>query len=207
MAKYALARVSTEEQNEERQVEMFLALGIPLQNILVEKESGKSTARVEFHRFIKKLKQSDVLYIENVDRLARDYDGILNIWHTLTRKGVIIKVLDTPILDTDTDNNDLSARYMRDNFLLTQAFKAESDWHLIKKRQSGGIATAKARGTHLGRPKKPFKFKKKDFAVIQRWKKREITTTEAMKLLRRGRTSFYDLVKIYEQKAKGGEIK
>jgi DNA invertase Pin-like site-specific DNA recombinase len=208
MGKHALARVSTKEQNEKRQVNMFLALGVPIQNIFVEKESGKSTTRVKFHKFIKKLKQGDTLYIENIDRLARDYDGILDLWHTLTKKkGVVMKVLDTPLLDTDNPASDLLSKFIRNIILHILAFQAELEWVKIKSRQAQGIATAKKDGKHLGRPKKPLVIKKRDFEIIAQWKNGDISEAKAMKRLRRGKANFYKLVKIYEQKIKDGDVR
>ena len=123
---YALIRVSTEEQNERRQVVRMLELGISKKNIIIEKESGKSTIRTKYRRLVRRLKIGDVLYIENIDRLARDYDSIISQWHKLAlEKGVTIKVLDTPMLDTDQTNNDLTSKFMRNILLHVQAFQAE----------------------------------------------------------------------------------
>ena len=105
---YALIRVSTGEQNEERQVIRMNELGIPQKNIVIEKESGKSKIRAKYQRLVKRLRTGDILYIENTDRLSRDYDGIIDEWNKLVKqKGIIIKVLDTPMLDTDQNCNDL----------------------------------------------------------------------------------------------------
>ncbi|MCL1827710.1 MAG: recombinase family protein [Candidatus Cloacimonetes bacterium] len=189
---FALIRVSTEEQNEARQVVRMEKLGIPKRNIIIEKESGKSKERVKFHRLIKRLKQGDTLYIENLDRLARDYDSILSHWNTLTKqKGVILKILDTPMLDTDQDNNDLATRFMRDIFLLTQAFQAESEWHKIKVRQAQGIAVAKASGKNCGRPKSIRT--KRQIKIARQYLNREISLNTALQLLKIKKSTFYKL--------------
>ncbi|MDR1463882.1 MAG: recombinase family protein [Oscillospiraceae bacterium] len=108
---YALIRVSTKKQNETRQVKRMRELGISKENIVIEKESGKSTVRSKYRNLVKRLKKGDTLYIENIDRLSRDYDGIIDEWHELTKqKGVIIKVLDTPLLDTDHRDKSLLMR-------------------------------------------------------------------------------------------------
>jgi DNA invertase Pin-like site-specific DNA recombinase len=198
---YALIRVSTEEQNEARQVVRMEKLGIPKRNIIIEKESGKSTVRVKFHKLIKNLKQADTLYIENIDRLARDYDGILKYWHTITQKGVTVKVLDTPMLDTDLDNNDLTSRFMRDIFLLTQAFQAESEWQKIKSRQAQGIAAAKASGKICGRPKSVRT--KKQIKIARQYLNREIPLDMALQSLGLKRTAFYGLCRMVGE---NGEI-
>jgi DNA invertase Pin-like site-specific DNA recombinase len=191
MALYATARVSTEEQNETRQVERFLKLGVPLENILIEKESGKSTARIKYKSFLKRLRRGDTLYIENIDRLSRDYDGILREWHRLKEMGVIVKVLDTPSLDTDTAINDLSDKFTRDMLLLVQAFQAEAEWQKIKSRQAQGIAVAKASGKKLGRPKS--KITKRQIKIAGQYLNREISLDMALQLLKVKRSAFYAL--------------
>ena len=189
---YSLIRVSTEEQNEERQIVRMLKLGIPRSNIIIEKESGKSTVRKKYHALVKKLRTGDILYIENIDRLSRDYDGILDEWHKLTKqKGVIIKVLDTPILDTDNTNNDLLSRFIRNIILHILAFQAESEWHKIKSRQAQGIAVAKASGKHLGRPKTLRT--DREMEIIKQYQSHDIALDTALALLNLKKTAFYDL--------------
>jgi len=192
MATYALIRVSTEEQNEERQLIAMLNLGIPKANIVIEKESGKSTVRTKYKNLVKRLRSGDTLYIENIDRLSRDYDGILTEWHNLTKiKGVIIKVLDTPLLDTDNPASDLLSRFIRNNILHTLAFNAELEWHRIKKRQAEGIANAKAKGRNLGRPKSVIT--EKDIRVVTQYQAQEIALDIALSLLDIKKSAFYNL--------------
>ena len=189
---YALIRVSTEEQNEERQVIRMTGLGIPKDNIIIEKESGKSTGRAKYKSLVKKLKSGDALYIENLDRLSRDYDGILREWNILTKqKGVTVKILDTPFLDTDQSDNDLSARFMRDIFLLIQAFQAESEWQKIKVRQAQGIAVAKLKGKNLGRPKSVIT--DKEVEIVKQYQDQEIALDIALALLGIKKSAFYNL--------------
>jgi DNA invertase Pin-like site-specific DNA recombinase len=189
---YALIRVSTEEQNEERQVIRMINLGIPKENITIEKESGKSTVRKKYKSLIKKLRSGDTLYIENLDRLSRDYDGILREWNILTKqKGVTVKILDTPFLDTDQADNDLSARFMRDIFLLIQAFQAESEYQKIKTRQAQGIAVAKASGKNLGRPKAVISDKEAE--IVKQYQAQEIALDIALALLGLKKSAFYNL--------------
>ena len=192
---YALIRVSTEEQNEERQVIKMLKLGILKENIVIEKESGKSKSRKKYHNLVKKLKVGDILYIENVDRLSRDYDGIINEWDKLTkRKSIVIKVLDTPILDTDHTDNSLLMRFIRDIVLRILAYQAESEWHKIKDRQAQGIAVAKANGKHLGRPKS--KKTEEEIDIANKYLDGDITFKIALSLLGVKKTAFYDLCQI-----------
>lgn len=196
---YALIRVSTEEQNEERQVIRMRKLGIHKENIVIEKESGKSTVRTKYKNLVKKLRSGDTLYIENLDRLSRDYNGIIREWNTLTKqKGVTIKILDTPFLDTDNTDNDLSARFMRDIFLLIQAFQCENEWLKIKSRQAAGIAVAKAKGKNLGRPKAVIT--KKQRKIASQYLKREISLDVALQLLNIKKSAFYQLCQIVKEK-------
>jgi len=189
---YALIRVSTDKQNEKRQVIEMTKRGIPSNNIVIEKESGKSTSRAKYKKLVKRLREGDVLYIENIDRLARDYDTILKEWHILTKqKGVIIKILDTPMLDSDEANHDLLNKFNRDILLLIQAFQAENEWQKIKSRQAQGIAAAKASGKKLGRPKGVIT--EAEIAVVIQYQNKDITLNTALKLLKLKRTAFYNL--------------
>ena len=189
---YALIRVSTQEQNEQRQVVRMRKLGILQENIVIEKESGKSTARTKYKRLVKGLKVGDILYIENLDRLSRDYTGIIQTWHQLSvQKGITIKVLDTPFLDTDHKENDLQGRFMRNILLHVQAFQAESEWQKTKDRQAQGIAVAKARGKSLGRPKKPRS--KKEIDIAKQYLNRGIDLHTALAVLGMKKSAFYNL--------------
>ena len=189
---YAFIRVSTEEQNEARQVIAMTNIGVPKKNIVIEKESGKSQERTKYHRLVNRLKAGDTLYIENIDRLGRDYDGIINEWHQLTKqKGVIIKVLDTPILDTDNPANDLLSRFIRNILLHIIAFQAESEWQKIKSRQADGIAVAKAKGKHLGRPKSIIT--ETEIKIVKQYQNNEIALDIALKLLDIKKSTFYKL--------------
>jgi len=187
---YSLIRVSTEEQNEARQVIRMLNLGILKENIVVEKESGKSTVRSKYHELVKRLKAGDTLYIENIDRLSRDYDGIIKEWDILTRqKKITLKVIDTPALDTDQSEPDLQTKFMRDILLRVQAFQAESEWQKIKSRQAQGIAIAKATGKQLGRPKSVIT--DKEIKIIKQYQSQEITLDIALSLLGVKKSAFY----------------
>ena len=189
---YALIRVSTEEQNETRQVITMLKLGIKEENIVIEKESGKSKARKKYHNLIRRLKSGDILYIESIDRLSRDYDGIIKEWHKLTiQKGVVLKILDTPLLDTDQTTNDLLSKFIRDILLHILAFQAESEWQKIKSRQAQGIAAAKASGKKLGRPKS--EPTEEEIKIVQEYQNQKITFDIALKILNLKKSAFYNL--------------
>ena len=190
--KYALIRVSTEEQNEARQVIRMSELGIDTKNIIIEKESGKSKSRAKYQRLVKLLKTGDILYLENVDRLSRDYDGILSEWHRLTmKKGVTIKILDTPMLDTDQATDDLLGKFMQNILLHILAYQAESEWQKIKSRQAQGIAVAKANGKKCGRPKRVRSNEEKETA--RQYLSRDIDMEAALSLLNIKKSAFYSL--------------
>ena len=190
---YGLVRVSTEEQNEERQVRKMLELGILRKNIVVEKESGKSTVRPKYQRLVKKLKAGDILYIENIDRLSRDYDGIISQWYNLAiKKNVTIKVIDTPMLDTDQVNDSLIYRFFRNILLHVLGFQAENEWQKIKERQAQGIAVAKSSGKKLGRPKKIItRIERK---TAKQYLSRDIDLETALVILGVKRSTFYNLL-------------
>jgi len=190
--KFALIRVSTSKQKVARQVIRMTELGIPKENITIEKESGKSTARTKYKRLVKRLKTGDIFYIENVDRLSRDYAGIINEWHTLTmQKGVMIKVLDTPMLDTDQTDPSLLGRFIRNILLHVYAYLAEHEWEKTKYRQAQGIAVAKASGKKLGRPKKPRT--EEEIETAKQYLNRETDLGTALAILGLKKSAFYNL--------------
>jgi len=190
--RYALIRVSTKEQNEARQVKRMIELGIAKDNIVVEKESGKSIVRTKYRKLVKQLQKGDTLYIENVDRLSRDYDGIIREWHILAaQKGVSIKVLDTPMLDTDQKANSLIFRFIRNIILHVLAFQAENEWEKIKTRQAQGIAIAKESGKSLGRPKTVRTEEELDIA--KQYLNDEIGIDIALSLLGVKKSTFYNI--------------
>jgi len=192
---YALIRVSTSKQNEERQLIRMRELGILQENIVIEKESGKSTVRSKYRRLIGRLKAGDVLYIENIDRLSRDYDGIITEWNKLTlQKGVNIKVLDTSMLDTDQVSDDLTSKFMRNILLHVQAFQAESEWEKTKYRQAQGIAVAKASGKKLGRAKKVRT--SSEIKIAKQYLNQEINLNTALTRLGIKKSAFYNLCQV-----------
>ena len=138
------------------------------------------------------LNAGDLLYIASIDRLGRDYDGIITEWHRLTKKlGVIVKVIDNPILDTDTPPATLIDKYMQDMTLLALAFQAEQELQNIKARQKAGITIAKEKGKILGRPK--VVRTEKEICTIQAWQNGVINLHEAMQKLNLKKSAFYKL--------------
>lgn len=195
---YAYVRVSSVEQNETRQIKEILKLGVSKNNIIIEKASGKNFNRSKYNQLIRQLKEGDILYISSIDRLGRDYNGIIEEWNRLTKEiKVTIKVLDMPLLDTDKRSDSLLDKFIRDITLLTLAFQAEQEWQNIKYRQAMGIATAKESGKHLGRPK--MVHSEKEIHIIKEWKNGLVSLNEAMQKLNRKKSAFYRLVRELEK--------
>ena len=159
---YGYVRVSTKDQNEERQILTMKKLGVPERNIIVEKESGKDFDRKKYKRLIEKMKKDDLLCVSSIDRLGRNYEEIQNQWRRLTKsKGIDIYVVDMPLLDTRIGKN-LIGTFVSDIVLQVLSFAAENERNNIKERQKQGIYAAKLRGVRFGRPpgKLPDNFKK-----------------------------------------------
>ena len=152
---YGYIRVSTKEQNEDRQVIAMRGLSIPEGNIFMDKQSGKDFDRPQYKKLVRKLKKDDLLYIKSIDRLGRNYEEIQEQWRVLTKeKGADIVVLDMPLLDTRR-GKDLMGTFLSDIVLQVLSFVAENERTNIRQRQAEGIAAAKARGVRFGRPPKP----------------------------------------------------
>ncbi len=153
--KYGYIRVSTQEQNEDRQILALRAMLIPDANIFMDKQSGKDFNRPNYKRLMKKLKPGDVLYVKSIDRLGRNYEEIQDQWRILTReKQADICVIDMPLLDTRR-GKDLVGTFLSDIVLQVLSFVAENERTNIRQRQAEGIAAAKMRGVRFGRPQVP----------------------------------------------------
>ncbi len=147
--KYGYARVSTKEQNEDRQIENLLKNGVEKDNIFIDKISGKNFNRPEYQNLVAKLQEGDVLYIHSIDRLGRNYDMILEEWNRITKtiKADII-VLDMPLLDTTQDRSNLTGKFMADLVLQILSYVAEVERNKIRERSREGIELAKAKGVY-----------------------------------------------------------
>lgn len=151
---YGYIRVSTRDQNEERQVIAMREFGVPEKNMVIDKQSGKNFARPGYRRLVKKLKPADTLVIKSIDRLGRNYDEVLEQWRLLTKeKQVDIVVLDMPLLDT-RKGRDLIGTLISDIVLQLLSYVAQTEREFIHQRQAEGIAAAKARGVKFGRKPK-----------------------------------------------------
>jgi len=189
MKTYAYIRVSTADQNEDRQLDAVTALDIPQSQIFIDKQSGKDFNRPSYKALDKKLRQGDLLYIKSIDRLGRNYEEIQNQWRILTKeRGVDIVVLDMPLLDTRTAK-DLLGTFISDLTLQLLSFVAQNERETIRKRQAEGIASAKARGVQFGRPvKKP----PENFALLVKdWERGKMSYAEILEQTGLKESSFY----------------
>lgn len=188
--KYGYVRVSTKEQNIDRQLVEMYAQGLNDKTIFIDKQSGKDFERDEYQKLKKILKSGDLLIIKSIDRLGRNYDMIIDEWRTLVNDmNVDIQVLDMPLLDTRTEGKNLVGKFISDIVLQILSFVAENERENIKKRQAEGIRIAKEKGKHLGRPK--IKIPKNFTIIANQYKKKEITLAEALSSLKMNRSSFY----------------
>ena len=186
--KIGYARVSSKEQNLDRQIESLKKAGC--EKIYLDKQSGKDFNRPEYQKMIAELNEDDVVYLHSLDRLGRDYDMIIEEWRKITRKANII-VLDMPLLDT-TAGKDLTGKFIADLVLQILSYVAETERRNIKKRQAEGIAIAKTKGIYKGRPTET------NFELFEKLKisyeNGEITITEMAKELGVSRGKIYRLL-------------
>ena len=196
---YGYIRVSTREQNEDRQLIALREMSVPEKNIFMDKQSGKDFDRPAYKRLLRKLKKDDLLYIKSIDRLGRNYLEIQEQWRAITKdKGVDIVVLDMPLLDTRR-GKDLVGTFLADIVLQVLSFVAENERTNIRQRQAEGIAAAKARGVRFGRPPKPLP--EGFHSAYQRWKARKITGTAAAQECGMPLSTFRYRAEIYEKSA------
>ena len=195
MAEYGYVRVSSLDQNEDRQMIELQKKQIPEKNIYMDKLSGKNFERPAYKRLFKKIKQGDLLYIMSIDRLGRNYVEIQEQWRILTKeKGIDIVVFDMPLLDTRT-GKDLMGTFISDLVLQILSFVAQNERENIKKRQAQGIAAAKARGVRFGRPEKPVPDNFGD--IVNRWEKKEIKISDVVKICDMSEPTFYRRLREY----------
>ena len=179
---YGYIRVSTREQNEDRQVIALQEAGVAEENIYMDKQSGKDFDRPNYKKLVKKLKAGDLLYILSIDRLGRNYEEILLQWRIITKeKQVDVVVLDMPLLDTRKSGNDLTGTFVADLVLQILSYVAQTERENIHQRQKEGIAAAKLRGVKFGRPRKdvPERF----WQLKEDWEDQKITSREAARQL------------------------
>ena len=192
---YGYVRVSSIDQNEDRQLIVMDENKVPKGNVYIDKQSGKDFERPQYKKLVKKLKEGDLLYILSIDRLGRNYEDIQKQWRILTKDiGIDICVIDMPLLDT-RNGKDLMGTFIADLVLQILSFVAQSERENIKKRQAQGIAAVKAKGVKFGRPEIPMP---DDFdKYISKWEKGQITTYEVLKLTDLSKSTFYRKVREY----------
>ncbi len=187
---YGYVRVSTQEQNEVRQLAAMREFGVDGENIVVEKLSGKDFHRPVYLRLLRSLESGDVLVVKSIDRLGRNYEEILEQWAGLTKeRGVAVVVLDMPLLDT-REGRDLTGTLIADIVLQLLSYVAQTERENIRQRQAEGIAAAKARGVHFGPPPKtlPDNFEQ----LRQAWRSKQMSLRTAAETCGVPRSTFYD---------------
>ena len=190
---YGYVRVSSLDQNEDRQMIEMDRLGIMRKHIFIDKQSGKDFNRPEYKKLLRVLKEGDVLYILSIDRLGRNYEEILNQWRIITKdKKVDIVVIDMPLLDTRRDKN-LLGTFISDMVLQLLSFVAQNERENIKKRQAQGIAAAKARGVKFGRPVKDVPDEFTD--EVARWNKGELDIEDILRKYNISQSTFYQRIR------------
>lgn len=195
--KFGYIRVSSKEQNEGRQLEAMRKLGIHERDIFIDKQSGRTFQREQYQILKKMLRRGDILYIHSLDRFGRNKSAILEEWKDITQNiQAHIVVLDMPLLDT-TKYKDSIGQLITDLVLQILSWLSEEERVKIKTRQREGINLAKKQGKHLGRPK--VEITDEFIQAYQEWKDRKITAVEAMKRSGMPNTTFYRMVKRYEQ--------
>lgn len=190
---FGYARVSSKEQNEERQLEAFKEFNIDERDIYIDKQSGKDFNREQYNVLKNVLRENDLLVIKSIDRLGRNYNMIVDEWKDIVKNiKADIVVIDMPLLDT-RNNKDLLGTFISDLVLQILSYVAEQERTFIKQRQKEGINVAKNNGVKFGRPKieKPQNFD----IVVNKWKNKEIKSKEAMELLGLKANTFYNMVK------------
>ena len=198
MSVYGYIRVSSREQNEDRQLVAIGKAHVPRRNIFMDKQSGKDFDRPMYKKMVRKLRDEDVVYIKSIDRLGRNYNEVVEQWQYLTRvKKVDIVVIEMPLLDTRR-GKDLMGTFLSDVVLQVLSFVAENERECIRSRQREGIEAAKARGVKFGRP--PVPLPDNFMEIYERWKNKEITATAAAEECGFSKTKFYNTVREIGQK-------
>ncbi len=185
---YGYARVSTKEQNEARQLTALREMGIPSENVYLDKQSGADFERVQYRRMLRRLGPGDTLIVKSIDRLGRNYTEILEQWRIITKnKRAAIVILDMPLLDT-RQNRDLTGQLIADIVLQLLSYVAQTEREFIRQRQAEGIVAAKERGVHFGREAAPVS---EDFPeILAEWRAKKLGSRAAAERLGVSQTTF-----------------
>ena len=192
---YEYVRVTSIDQNEERQTVELSKRNVLPKNIYIDKQSGKSFERQQYKKLVRKLKQGDLLYILSIDRLGRNYLEIQEQWRILTKeKGIDICIIDMPLLDT-RNGKDLTGIFIADLVLQILSFVAQNERENIRKRQAQGIAVAKAQGVKFGRPEimLPENFGE----LVREWEKKRLPLSEVLNVCKISEATFYRKLREY----------
>ena len=196
---YGYARVSSRNQNEDRQIIALREMGLTDKQIYVDKQSGKDFNRPQYKKLLRKLDSNSVLFVKSIDRLGRNYDDLIEQWRFITKeKRADIVVLDMPLLDTRREKS-LLGTFISDLVLALLSYVAENERLNIKQRQAEGIAAAKARGVRFGRPPKPLPDNFHD--IRSQWRDKKLTLKQAANACSMPETTFIDKVQRYEKTA------
>ena len=194
---YGYMRVSSKEQNEDRQKIALTEMGVPENNIYMDKQSGKDFERTQYKRLLRKLNENSVLYIKSIDRLGRNYGELNEQWRIITKeKKADIVVIDMPLLDTRREKN-LLGSFISDVVLALLSYVAENERTNIKQRQAEGIRVAKRNGVRFGRPEReiPEEFDR----IYELWKNEKISKREAARQLHTNHNTFSNWIKRQEK--------
>lgn len=205
MTVYGYARVSSKDQNLDRQLDQLREAGVEPRYIFSDKASGKDFNRGSWNSLMNQIQNGDLLIIVSLDRMGRNYTEIKEQWQFITHeKKADIKVLDMPMLDTSQTGDNLDRRFIADLVLQILSYTSQKERESIKKRQAEGIEAAKKRKVKFGRPAAQFPDGWEQ--TYKSWKAGEITATAAMQKLELKRTTFYKLAKLYEQQNTSGKV-
>ena len=197
-AVWGYIRVSTKDQNEDRQVKEILPLVTTKSHLIIEKISGKDFDRPKWNALKDIMVEGDTLVIKSLDRLGRNYHQMKDEWIELNKKGIIVHVIDTPLLNTDRYDNELMISLTVNIVFEVLSFVAENERKTTLQRQKEGIKVARNKGIKFGRPNIQFPSNWK--TVYAEWQNGNITAVEAMKQTKLKKSTFYKLVKIYKEK-------
>lgn len=192
---YGYIRVSSTDQNEDRQVIALRERLVPDEDIYMDKQSGRDFERPQYQRLVKRLRPGDLLYVLSIDRLGRDYVEIQNQWRLLTKDLCVdICVIDMPLLDT-RNGRDLMGAFIADLVLQILSFVAQNERENIRKRQEQGIAAARARGVRFGRP--PLSPPENFAAIVKAWEEKRLPLAEALTQCGMSEATFYRRLRSY----------
>lgn len=192
--RYGYVRVSTKEQNIDRQMSALSIENIPEKHIFIDRASGKDFDRVEYKKLLTILEEGDDLIIKSIDRLGRDYDDILQQWQFITKvKKVHIMVLDFPLLNTRNNTDTITGKLISDLVLQVLSYVSQMEREQIKQRQMEGIREAQKRGKRFGRPQ--IKIPNEFLVIAERYNQNMLTIREGAKLLGVSKSTFHNWLK------------